>query len=71
MSDERIPAPWEMRAEATSECLARRGVLGQIERPDGEPTLVVTTQALIEQGVFSREELARRIDEVRARFDRR
>jgi hypothetical protein len=71
VSDERIPAPWEMRAEATSECLALRGVLGQLERPDGEPTLVVTTQALIDRGAFSQEELDAKMDEVRARFNAR
>jgi hypothetical protein len=69
VSGERLRAPWEMRAEATNECLARHGVLGEIARPEGEPTVVVTTRALIERGAFSQEELDAKVDEVRARFN--
>jgi hypothetical protein len=78
------PAPWEANAEATNDCLSLRGALAHLERRNAEDALgesvyvgapvearpvLATAHELIERGAITEDELARRMDEVRARFN--
>jgi hypothetical protein len=81
--DERA-APWEVNAEATNECLSRRGALAHLERRNAEDALgetvyadapvearpvLATAHELLARGAITEDELARRMDEVRTRFN--
>ena len=83
MSGDRTPAPWEVHAEATTECLAASGALDNLERRNAEDELgetvyadapvearpvLATAHVLVERGAFSQEELDAKVAEVRARF---
>jgi Nitrile hydratase beta subunit, N-terminal len=80
------PAPWERNQQATCECLSWRGALENLERRHAEDELgttvyadfpvhsrsvVVTAHQLIDSGAISEQELERKMDSVRARFNRR
>jgi Nitrile hydratase beta subunit, N-terminal len=80
------PTPWERNQQATCECLSWRGALDNLERRHAEDELgstvygefpvharsvVVTAHKLIDAGAISEEELAHKMESVRARFNRR
>jgi hypothetical protein len=78
--------PWETRMQATAECLSWRGALDNLERrrvedelgetvyadfPVRSRSVVATTHALLERGVFDEAELRSRMDAIRERMNRR
>ncbi len=80
------PAPWERNQQATCECLSWRGALDNLKRRHAEDELgttvyagfpvhaksvVVTAHKLIDSGAISEQELQRKMNTVRARFNRR
>ncbi len=82
---ERKRDPWESSMQATCECLSWRGALDNLERRHAEDRLgetqyrdfplharpaVVTAHTLIERGAISAEELAARMESIRARLGR-
>jgi hypothetical protein len=83
---DRKPDPWETRMQATAECLSWRGALDNLERrrvedelgetlyadfPVRSRSVVATTHALLERGVFEEDELRSRMDAIRERMNRR
>jgi hypothetical protein len=83
---DRQPDPWESQMQATCECLSWRGTLDNLERRQAEDDLgetlyaefpvrsrsvIATTHALLERGVFDEDELRTRMDAIRARMNRR
>lgn len=82
---ERKPDPWESAMQATCECLSWRGSFDNLERRHIEDALgescyadfpvharsvLATAHTLMERGAFSAEELASRMDLIRARLNR-
>ncbi len=80
------PAPWEKNLQATCECLSWRGALDNLDRRHAEDDLgssvyaefpvhtrsaVVTAHKLLDAGAISEEELERKMDAVRVRFNSR
>jgi Nitrile hydratase beta subunit, N-terminal len=80
------PAPWERNQQATCECLSWRGTLDNLDRRHAEDELgttvyagfpvharsvVVTAHKLLDAGAISEEELERKMDAVRMRFNSR
>ena len=81
---DRTPDPWENFVQATCECLSWRGVLDNLGRRQEEDRLgetvyasfpvytrsaLVVTRSLLDRGVFTPEELAARMADVRGRLE--
>lgn len=81
---DRKPAPWESAMQATCECLSWRGSLDNLTRRHAEDDLgetvygefpthtrsaLVTAHLLIDNGVFTEDELRSKMEEVRRRLE--